>query len=427
MSFIPKEMNYSELPARLDPSVSSTTINIQPSNNKSSFTLMDSIDIDLPKQGYVDPKSVYMSYKINVTNTAALAMLATPAYTPIARIEESCRSSTLTLNTIPNYNVLANDLVQITMSTADKYGSQTALGFLSDATNPSFDGRTFVGNAAQVFYVSAPLPGLMLTGSEKFLNLQHLGGYRLKFYIESALANIFDVPANVTANTFQISNFQVTCDIVNVSPEIDMALSSQPYVVKTQSYAVANQPVGVGSVGNMQISYANNFSSLRHVLIHPNVQSTNKSFDAVDITTNTAGVALGNGGYYQLSIGNISYPQAPLNTGFNKSQVFQELKKSVGRLYGNYNLSINNVEFNYANNGATTVQEPGKFILAVDTSRISANANNLLNGISTKNTPINLNILIQTATTVASTVSLLMNYDALINISPLDNQVSLSV
>lgn len=439
MSYLPKELNYGDLPPVLDASVRSTTINITPSNNKSTYTLGDYIDFDFPKQGFVDGKSLYLSYNCSVANGTGTTnyMFCTPFATPLGRIEESCKSGTLMLNTIPQYNILYNDIVQLKYSVADKYGNQVGLGWKSsDDTNPKFDGRLFA-NASETakFFMSGALYGLIMSNSEKFLSMEHLGGYRIRIYIENSLDKMFsNINSTTGITSFNISNVQLTCDIIDTSSELSQMLKSSPYIIKSSTYAVAQQPVPSGSVGSLQLSYANNFSSLKHVLIHPtgSTSCNNKFFDAVDITADNDNVisrTAPKGGSYQLSIGNVVYPQVPLNSGINRAQIYQELKKAVGILYGNNNLSINSVEFNYGSDGVavTSTTEPGKFILAVDTSRISATSSNLLNGISTKNTPINLLLNIVDATQEACTVSLLMNYDVLLNIDPVNNQVSLSV
>jgi hypothetical protein len=439
MSVIPRELNYGELPPVLDASIRSTTINITPSNNKSSYGLGEYMDFDFPKQGFIDPKSIYLSYVSNVdmaASTVTTYMFGTPFATPLARVEESCKSGTLQLNTITQYNQFYNDVTQLKMSSADKYGVAPALGWYNEDTGlmENLDGRKLVGAASaqtNLFAVSGPLYGLVLSNASRFPCMQHLGGYRIRVYIENSLSKMFEDSAKATG--FKITNPIITCDIVDTSPELLNALSSQPYVIKSNTYANASQPVPASSAGTLQLSYANAFSSLKHVIIHPNTTKStqvNGQFDAVDITTTSdtgANATSLTGGYYQLSIGNVSFPQQPLNTGLNKGQVFMEMKKAVGLLYGNNNLSINRIEFNYGSGATTTNTIPGKFLPVVDCTRISALSENLLNGISTKNTPINLILNMASSNASAGSVNLIMNYDVLINVDPINNQVSLSV
>lgn len=436
MSILPRELNFSELPNSLDSSVRSTTINILPSNNKSSFNPNDFIEFDFPKTSYIDPKSIYLSYKAAaVCGTTANTMLCTPFATPLNRIEESCRSGTLMLNSICQYNQLYNNLVSVKYSTADKYGAAPALGWKSsDDTNPKFDGRLLTASATNTWFMSGPLYGLIISNAEKFVSMEDLGGYKIKIYVEQ-LVNMFDnIAATTGVSSFTMSNVQLTLDVIDVSPEIQQMLKSQPYIIKSNTYATATQPIASNASGSLQLSFANNFSSLRHVLIQPYGSNSCKNgfFDAIDVTTSNSNASSATdpqGGSYQLSIGNIVYPQMPFNTGLNKAQVYQELKKACGLLYGNNNLSINAVEFNYgkATTSTTTVTEPAKFLLAVDTTRISALSNNLLNGVSTKNTPVNLLVNINTAVAEACNVTLCFNYDVLVNIDPINKQVSLSV
>ena len=123
------------------------------------------------------------------------------------------------------------------------------------------------------------------------------------------------------------------------------------------------------------------------------------------------------------------FPQLCLNAGTNKSAFLQELRKSQGNLYDFKNtMSINSVEFDYKDDGAPTPTQPAKFYIAIDTTRIGCGSSlNLLNGVSSQNSPITvlLNIAIQTG--ASRNLNLVLNYDALLEIDPATSMVSARV
>jgi hypothetical protein len=145
------------------------------------------------------------------------------------------------------------------------------------------------------------------------------------------------------------------------------------------------------------------------------LQSLNKWGDSFDATS-------GNGDY-SFSIGGVAYPQAPLSTVLNKAGILQELRRAVGSIYGSTNsLSINSIEFLRQGNDTTTTAEPAKFYLGVNTEKLHSGS--LLTGVSSCGSAILLNINTGTATAQAYNINLIINYDALIQIDPINQQVN---
>lgn len=440
MQVLPKELNYAELPPVVESSCKSSTIFITPSNNKSSFSLGEWIDFDFPTRGFIDGKSLCLNYNVVATNDASgtsFYIFGTPAYTPLSRIEESIQAGTKVINTMPMYHQTANDLVQLSYSVADKYGN-TQLGWKASGnatTNDAFDARyvssTTAINSAYTskFPLSCPLIGTVIYNSEKFICLKHTGGYRMRVYLEPTLSNV--VSSTSTCTGFTIQNPYLAVDLITVSEDIQRELDTRPYVIKSNTFVNAQQPVPASSVGTLQLSYANVFSSLKNVIIHPQGQSVNKWFDAVDVTATESSVTSNSapqGGSYQLQIrGSELYPAVPLNSGNNRAHFMSEMKKAYKKIFDNNNISINQVEFNHGSNATTTASEPAKFFPVIDTSKISAQSNNLLNGINTAGSNINLLLQMYEANTSATAVNLIFNYDVLLNVDPLTNNVSLSV
>ena len=77
---------------------------------------------------------------------------------------------------------------------------------------------------------------------------------------------------------------------------------------------------------------------------------------------------------------------------------------------------------------ATLAEQPGKFIIGIDTTKLGcASSKKLLNGVSSQNSPISVLLNIITATGAQRNLNLILNYDALIEIDPSTSMVSARV
>ena len=95
-------------------------------------------------------------------------------------------------------------------------------------------------------------------------------------------------------------------------------------------------------------------------------------------------------------------------------------------------MAINRIEFSQTdatiNTAATLVSQPGKFIVGIDTTILGCGSSkNLLNGVSSQNSPITVLLNIANALGDARNLNLVLNYDALIEIHPATSMVSARV
>ncbi len=79
-------------------------------------------------------------------------------------------------------------------------------------------------------------------------------------------------------------------------------------------------------------------------------------------------------------------------------------------------MSINNVEFNYADDGTTSATQPGKVYIGFNLNKINSASRNMLNGTSSQNAPINVNLTIGSTAVNANSknVYLVLNYDCIL-------------
>jgi len=419
---LPNSINYNDQLPSLMPNVNNYTQVLQPTNSKSTYSDNDQIIIDIPSRGMIDPKSIYFRYKNTVTRGGAgdASILGCPVYAPILRVDTFFGSQLQ--DTVSDYNLVAHMWSNTNLGVSEKYGSQASFGYNdttpSTVTLDELDGRAIT--ATETFFVSAPLVCTMLSGCEKMIPSFATGGLRLVFTLDTA-ANILITSAG---NSYAISNFELVYDMIDFGPEIEQSvLSMENIIIKSNSYSASSVPVNSGTSGSTTLVYNQRFASIRNALVLPTGSATantvNKKFDAIDITS---------GGSYQLNIGGQVYPQGgPISMALNKSGALSELRKAVGSLYDwSKSFAINSIEFGYVANPLPTtgLTQPGKVYIGFDCNKINSASNMMLNGTSSQNSPINLNLNFGSPTLTNNyNVFLVLNYDAILNIDPRTKQI----
>ena len=90
-SVLPKSIDYRELPNSLCSNITSTTQILYPVNSKSTYTANDIINFDFNSgnRGFIDPKSIYISFKVTCTTgaTAGACIFGVPVYAPFLRVD----------------------------------------------------------------------------------------------------------------------------------------------------------------------------------------------------------------------------------------------------------------------------------------------------------------------------------------------------
>jgi hypothetical protein len=193
--------------------------------------------------------------------------------------------------------------------------------------------------------------------------------------------------------------------------------------IKSQSFNQASVNVPVGTNGSSNFVFSQRLASIKSAFVHfSNGAVGARIFDAVDITTQTAGT----GGDYSLTVGSVQYPQKPLSTGYNKAGILQELRRAIGSIYDKSNsMSINTLEFNYLENATPTLTAPGKLWLGFPLEKLHSRA--LLTGISSAGTNIVVNVNLLQATTLVHACNLILMYDALIEVDVINKQAYVKV
>ena len=412
---LPIEINYKKSLPTLPGGCQTYEQYLQPVNGPtfSCATAGTTVAWDLPcrSNSFLVPNSMYIRYKGTVTSTAAASMLGTPVYTPIQKCETIFGSQVV--ESINNYNQAMNMMTQLSMTVADKYGYQNSYGWYDNggALLPGVgDGRYCATNDSNMY--AAPLFNI-LSNSTQFVPLGLMQNVRVQLTLDS-IANMFDSVASVTGYT--ISNFELCFTVIDMGEQVNAIVKGdgEKFYIKSQSIASSSSSIPVGTTGNIELVYSQRLASIKSLFLASTAaNAVNKNFDCLDIT---------NSGSYSFTIAGKQYPPKPIDCAGNKTGAYMELKKAVGSISNNNtSFSINTVEFGRTGNNAnaTTVLEPGKFIVGVNTELLPQSRNVLLTGTSTQNSPVTARLFINTATTNLSTPTLFCLYDALIEIDPI--------
>jgi len=429
---LPSSVNYRETLPALPEGVQSINVATSPVNGQ-IFSSGQQIIFDFLNRGMLVPDSIYISYTYTNTKTDAThvtSLIGCPVYSSFSRVDVQIGS--MTVESINNYNILMNMLSNLTLSVSDKYGLQTAFGYRGPTNTPNepdtpsleqFDGAVWQAGLGptQTGSFSAPLM-TMISNSEKMLPLFAMPQLRLILTVDS-IENMFLYTGVLTSQkpaNWQLSNVELRYKVVDMGGNVEEIIRGmgEKIYIKSQSFATSSNTLNGGTpAGSYELIYNMRFASIKSLFAIMGNGIGNKQFDSVDLSNST--------GDYYFIVGGQNYPQKPLSARTNKAGILQELRQAIGSIYDkNNSLSINTLEFGRSTTAAdTTIHTPGKFYVGVSVEKI--NSNSLLTGISTQNSPLSFRI--STGGSIganASTITLCVNYDALIEVDLVNRQCS---
>jgi hypothetical protein len=403
---LPKELAYApSLPSL--PECSSKEV-VLSAVNGNSFVAGNLVQWDFPQQGFLDPASLYIRYRVVVpalgTNNP-YAIKKIPVYTLLQKLEVLFGSQVV--ETINDYNVWTNLWSDLQMDVAQRYGSGTSLGMTGNTTaaTPAADYLTTTlaqasdgallyplqVTAQQVNY-SAPLP-CILSGAEKLVPLGMMPQVRVQITLES-LANAFVATAGETnvqlpaSATF--SNMELCYTSVDFGGEVQEMVKSMgdKIYIKSQSVSAMGNNVSVASVGTIDLIYNQRLASVKSLfatfcpITAGGAVAVNGKLDSIDITSSNGSLVF--------NIAGVNYPQREISTLYNKSSVMTELRKACGALHADaFFPCIGINEFNVLDSAPpagsvmsggialattpTSRHNPAKFYFGVNTEKLTTN------------------------------------------------------
>ena len=197
---LPSTLDFSKKLPELPDGTKSTLMSVQ-STNGISFSPSQVIQFDLPSRAglFIDGKSVFIRYKVTYTSGATAGVVRRkPVYTNFARLDEFVGS--VPVNSVYQYNQVANMIVDTNFNLADVYGQQVSWGLAQTVSISDVDGVTLTANATQDLYVAAPLLGSFLQSADKLIPTGLMAPIRIQLTVDT-IANQITIPANVTAIT----------------------------------------------------------------------------------------------------------------------------------------------------------------------------------------------------------------------------------
>lgn len=432
MSTLPNIVNYSE-PLLMLPENTTNILATALPTNASTFGPGTIAVVDLQtNRGFLDPASLSIRYKVATVSAGVsqAKIVGTPVYTFINKFV--CYANSQTIESISNYNTVANTMVQLQLSVADKLGQQYSYGYVDGGSttpvnNEALDGRLCTATNDS-FSMSAPLYCL-LGNSEKIIPLSLMQNLRMEFSFES-LANVSsaltaDLGAILTGYT--ISNFEVVYNVIDFGQEIQREIfNTQKIRIKSKSYNTSSAPIKSGLNGNINLIYNLRYASIKSAFVSFGTTSprfASKNLESVDPTEST--------GDFSLQCAGIAYPQRSLSClNAGKASIMNELRRAMGSLFGNsVSMSINSYEFSRTSSitdatyGVSTYDKPGKFILGFNLEKLTVPSKAFFTGISTSNSPLTLNINTTTAVAQDINAMLICVYDAIIDIDVQSKQI----
>lgn len=433
---LPSQINYQEQLPSLIPGVQNLTQVLNPVNGSKFTTDGAQIIIDFPSRAFIDTKSIYFSYNMSIVQgLTAPSVVRCPLYAPFSRLDLYINNALI--ESVNDYNLISCLWTDLYLGPNEKASVQSAFGYSNtDGAITKYDSRVLTTGATNSYKVSGPLVCSMLSSMDKFLPAFACGQVRLVFTLD-ALNNYTSFTAT-RPTSFELSNFQVTYDLIDFGAEIEQAVSQTPIVIKSSGYVNQSVTVPVGTAGNNSFVFNTRLASIRNAILYASCAAdavfVNGKFDHPNLAGGgTATFTAGTPSFFNLNIGGQVYPQAgPLST-LNQSAILMELRKATGSLYDwSKASSINNIEFAYIETGRNTANatdlttglEPAKFFLCFDLNKINSAAANMLNGTSSQNSPIIAQVNFAAATTLAKTLNLTSQYDAIITIDPRTKQIS---
>lgn len=434
---LPSAVDFSKKLPHLPENMTSTLLTVLPTNG-TAFKAGSVVQFDLPARAglYLDGHTAFIRYKFKYTTGAtATAMCATPALTPFFKLDEFINSTPV--NSVYNYNQVANMYVNTHLGISEKYGVQASLYSELKAGVNALDtaGDSVVLTASQaslagVASFATPLYCSALIDMDKFLPTGLAGSYR----IQLTLAQVNDMATVITSafTDYQIENIEFCINAMDLGVGVDAMVASMGEQIIIKSTGWANAGIGQlasGAKGFSSMLANHRFQSINNLyLLASGATKTidlNGIFDSRDVTSGE--------GQYQFTIGSNTYPQLPINTAINKNAVLQYLRECTSSLTDwRYAMSINGTEFGYLGNSsnATNATDPAKFIVGVPVSKIQPlnpyAPSSLLSGVSASSTPIIVNISMNSSTGLAQAFNLfcIAEYDVLINIDPMSRSVN---
>lgn len=417
---LPREYNVVEPIEPFKKEVVNNLVSCSPKNS-GTYTQFQQIEVDLPQSNWLNPASLSLNFKLLVNTSAdvgGVVMLGVPAYCPFSRVEILADGAII--ETINNYNTICQMVLSGTMDVAQKAGN-VGYGYLENLSLGTYDNRSFAANltdtsAGATLFLSVPLIATILTNTDKFFPLFCMPKITVRFTI----TNINDItmvnpsfPGTFTK--YEISQFSLTYESSSLGSDVERLIKKSSPKIKSFGYTSTSNTVLAGANNTQQIVFNAKYASLKaaFLLCTRGNATGSKGVEFSDITS-------GNG-QYSFKIGNNSaYPQSALSTTYSNTSIMNEFKRAMQHIYKNdgKSLCVNGSEYAITINtliANLSAFNPGKFIPSY-----------AFNGENTLTDPLTAIIQMNTATLINANVALVVCYDSVLVLDPINKKLTVS-
>lgn len=427
---LPSSLDFSKSLPQLPDNAKSTLMSIQ-STNGISFSPGQVIQFDLPSRAglFIDPKTVFIRYRHTVVATATATVIKRkPVYSNFFRLDEFVGS--VPVNSVFQYNQVANMYVDTNYSAADVLGQQFSWGLNQTTSLTDLDGVTPTASSTNEYYYAAPLVCSWISNCDKLIPTGLMGPIRIQLTLDS-IANVFTVAAGVTSSTIVQPELCFTAIDMGVAVENMVASMSPKLYLKSEGWANASQSLAASTSGFNTLVFNHRYESIKNLYFLSSSNATAKAVNTWGDSFNPLGTS-GVNGSFQVQIGQDVYPQLPINNATGGLAAIQQyLRETVGFITDNRNtMSLFNGNFNQYAGDATvsTVDLPAKCIIGLPCAKLNAPSPyqqvSLMSGVSAASMPINVLLNAGTAFNSAMNFYLIAQYDQLLEIDVASRQVS---
>ena len=422
---LPKEFSYDVLES-LPSGITNNELMLLPING-STFSCANSgtiVQWTLPSVGFLQPDSLYLKYTYQTTSVGESQICGSPVYSPLQRMQTLFGSNIV--ENITNYNAINHMLTNVNLNPAQKWGLQQQYGYNNSSAAgyqvsnlQSMNGGVIPINGTGTWSCFLPC---LLSNSEKLIPLCSMPSVTVQITLDS-IANIFAPAAVAILNggatgvlaqaacvlptDFVLSNMTLCYNMITMPESLtSMLLKEDKIFIKSNSFINIQNFVNVGTSGQVELVYNTRLASVKTCFMLNSSNGVNKIFDSVDLSS---------GGDYIFSIAGRLFPSRPIASN---GGILPELRKSVGSMGCKFtSFSIDALEMSYTASGAvlTTREAPAKIYPSINLSTVPF-SDVLLSGISTQSSPISVRINVIVPTIRPITASLVMYYDAIIEI-----------
>jgi len=410
---------------------------LAPINGGASFSPSTQIIFMIPggrRNTFLDTTQTYLKLTIQNNDATNAFILDRCGACVISRLDVFGNDGSILLETIQNYNILYNYILDFQTNIASSFGLSSMLGTGVTATNVVTERQGNTVPASGRMTVCIPIiSGVVGTLADKCLPLGKLASdVRLEFTLDS-VANSVVYAAQAAVTGWTIISAEIEAQIIELSDEAQSMVNStispeSPIYLHGSSFRsyIGN----ISSAGQFSILISARFASLKTLIILPRrsteISIANSYSAASRVNPNISS--------YWFRIGSSIVPQKAVDlyntsTTGGYAQAFAEVMKSWhGLNHCEYGTSLSFSQYNIAETavaadtvvvGATAATSfQNAFAIAQELESFAQRSDVIISGLNTNSSTVFFEGNVSAAPNAAYTINMYAAYDHILVIEP---------